>query len=137
MFKYSGEIDVGNKIGDVKYNVPQEIMTEEIKEAISARIDSTPLRLELIEKINMALTFLQQAGAKRELPLLNYLSIFKINVEKFKFDQMDLRVMHIVHLFEVLEGLLFEDLIAETNPRYHLELNKEQKIEAKKFYSQE
>ena len=50
---------------------------------------------------------------------------------------MDLRVMHIVHLFEVLEGLLFEDLIAETNPRYHLELNKEQKIEAKKFYSQE
>ena len=80
MFKYSGEIDVGNKIGDVKYNVPQEIMTEEIKEAISARIDSTPQRLELIEKIDMALTFLQQAGAKRELSLLNYLSIFKINI---------------------------------------------------------
>ena len=27
MFKYSGEIDVGNKIGDVKYKVPQQMLT--------------------------------------------------------------------------------------------------------------
>ena len=51
-----------------------------MRDYISTRIDSTALRLELIEKIDMALTFLQQAGANRELPLLKYLSIFKINV---------------------------------------------------------
>ena len=41
---------------------------------------------------------------------------------------MDFKVMHIVHLFEILEGLLFKDLIVKTNPRYCLELSKEQKV---------
>ena len=58
LFKYAGEIDVGNKIGDVKERVLQEAIPIDISEQISVYIDSKAGRIELLEKIDMAFTFL-------------------------------------------------------------------------------
>ena len=60
--------------------------------------------------------------------MLKYFKIFKINAARFKLDQLDLRLKHIVHLFEILEGLVMDDLIQYTNPRYQGTLSNEQKI---------
>ena len=136
-FKYVGEIDVGNKIGDVKDRVKQEALSEELKEVIAGRVDSRAMRLELLEKIDIALTFLQQAGAEATLPLLKYFNIFKINANKLKLDGLGLSVKHIVDLFEILEALVFEELVSETNPLYQVELKEEQKQEVKRFFDNE
>lgn len=42
---------------------------------------------------------------------------------------------HIVHFFEILESLLFEELIKKTNPLYQAELTKEQMNETKTFFN--
>ncbi len=61
--------------------------------------------------------------------LLKYCAIFKIQVDQTKLDGLDLQLCHVVNLYEVLEGLLSEDMIGETNPLYQVPLEKEQKKE--------
>ncbi len=70
-----------------------------MKAALEGRIASRAQRLELLEKLDMAMTFLQQAGAERELELLRYFAIFKINTAKLRIE--GLAVKHVVHLYEI------------------------------------
>lgn len=85
---------------------------------LATRVAARALRLQLLEKIDLAMTFLQQAGANPDMELLHYFKIFKINASKLGLDGLGLCVKHIVHLYEVFEALVFEELVEETNPLY-------------------
>ncbi len=132
LFSFAGEFDIGNKIGDVKNHARQEPLPEEVRAELIGRVASRAQRLELLEKIDMALAFLQQAGADRELELEKYLAVFKIKVKGLPLK--GLAIKHVVHLYETLEGLVLEELVEETDSRYQVELSENQKQELRVFY---
>lgn len=71
-----------------------------------------------MEKVDIALDLLQPSGAQKEIPLLSYFKGFRINTGKIKLDDIGLQLKHIVHLYEILEALLFDDLEKQTNPEF-------------------
>lgn len=76
------------------------------------------MRLKLMEKIDIALTFLQQATTNRETLLMKYFEVFNIEVDKFKLKEFSLKLKHIIHLYEILELLMIDELAKKTDPRF-------------------
>ena len=105
--------------------VAQEKLSTEAVRQLERKVASIEMRFELIEKLDVAMTFLQKVGAKVEQPLLKFLEMFQIRLS-FAEELKDARfhVKHIVGIYELIEMQLSAKLLLELNPRFRQDLER-------------
>ena len=140
LFIFEGQVSAGNKIGDLKGKLKQTLLTTKQIEELRESIHDEQPQLIFLSRINTLMTFLNgKTKINEEMSLRAYLEALRYQfAEAAESVLRELKVNHIVHVYELFEEVLAEPLMEGIDTAFKTPIMRTSHIESlDQFFIQE
>ena len=120
-FEYRGIIEESNPCNQyyaIQSKVGKQERSINAQELVQS-LYSTEDKTMLLSDVRLAMSFLEQTGGSPDKRLSEFMQAFSIDKSRRLIDKYpELRLSHILDLFEKVEDSLHNELLQRTDPRY-------------------